>query len=356
VTDSDTTESSTESPVSPSPTEASVEEDSTASPTVFDYDFSGLYTTSNSLSYTCPSLPSNPTWACAQSDYTTGGDDATAELSCSSGVISCITFASVGKIAGSCAGDAFTEGDAFAYLPESVGLGCIGQSSCDIVQSDGTLGGVSFDAGDAGSMLKFKIIAVCDTEDSDVNAELEGSGEKSATRADRGSASISAPKHDVLAGITVQSKTKTGEEEDLESELTAQESQSKDKKKDSKKKGSSKKDTKSSGGHMKGTRAPANKKSRGEEEDLESELTAQKSQSKDKKKDSKKKGSKKKGSSKKDTKSWGWDKKWDMKGTRAPTIKKKPNRLSIGEEEEIQQDDVLSALLTERNFVADSQK
>jgi len=38
---------------------------------------------------------------------------------------------------------------------------------------------------------------------------------------------------------------------------------------------------------MKGTRAPANKKSRGEEEDLENELTAQKSQSKDKKKDSK---------------------------------------------------------------------
>merc|ERR1712196_190255 len=97
--------------------------------------------------------------------------------------------------------------------------------------------------------------------------------------------------------------------EDLESELTAQESQSKDKKKDSKKKGSKKKDSK--------------------------------------KKDSKKKGSKKKGSSKKDTKSGGWD----LKGTRAPTNKK-----SRGEEEEIQQDDVLSALLTERNFVADSQK
>ena len=54
---------------------------------------------------------------------------------------------------------------------------------------------------------------------------------------------------------------------------------------------------------------------RGEEEDLESELTAQESQSKDKKKDSKKKdskkqdskkkGSKKKGGSKKDTKSSG---------------------------------------------------
>eukprot|EP00930_Biecheleria_cincta_P084411 TRINITY_DN7388_c0_g1_i4.p1 TRINITY_DN7388_c0_g1~~TRINITY_DN7388_c0_g1_i4.p1 ORF type:complete len:748 (-),score=72.78 TRINITY_DN7388_c0_g1_i4:152-2284(-) len=124
-------------------------------------------TTSNQLSYMCPSSVSmsSRTLACAQGEYPAGTNEGTdATLACSSGNIECFFFASVGKVGGSCSGDPFFEdpSNEWAYMPESVGTACVGQSSCTVIVGDGILNNVATSPSTAGYVKsKFKAVAAC---------------------------------------------------------------------------------------------------------------------------------------------------------------------------------------------------
>lgn len=77
-------------------------------------------------------------YKCAEGEVASGGDqDEVKKLTadCGSGsVISCFTYASMGKMAGKCGScdDSLKDRDCVAWLPGEIGDTCIGRQSCEI--------------------------------------------------------------------------------------------------------------------------------------------------------------------------------------------------------------------------------
>jgi len=157
----------------------------------------------NPMNYTCgaqgheietPDSVCATTFGCGSGDIEAGGTNSTElnwQVTCEDVgegyVIKCIPFAAYGSVAGSCgevegSGECFFDVDHAVFLPDYIGLDCIGQSFCNItVTYDGFLyDNVEYDLrheqglGQVTTLasinlpLKFKMIVVCGPPDQDV--------------------------------------------------------------------------------------------------------------------------------------------------------------------------------------------
>jgi len=151
------------------------------------------WTTANSLGYMCSSNLdlTGRILACGQAEYPAGQNEGTdASITCSSGLIECFVFASIGAVGGSCSGDPFKEDstNAWDYMPLSVGASCVGQASCSLSVGDGTLNGQATST--AGMVKsKFKAIAVCSSDGSSGSTTATTSTTASTSTSSDGSSS-----------------------------------------------------------------------------------------------------------------------------------------------------------------------